>query len=77
VDVLVAAVDQGDDQGPQHTPALSLRVIDRTQTAEVDLGRLSGGGLGDAHGQPLAAEAAVLHSETMKRAVWDYDSPTL
>ena len=60
VNVLMAAVDQRDDQGVEGAALARLGIVDQAQASEVDLGKLAGGNVGDAdRDAPLVAEAAV------------------
>jgi hypothetical protein len=77
VDVLVTAVDQGDDQGPKHSATPEQIVLDQTQPAEVDLGQLARRDVGDTHRRGLLAEAAALDREAVQRAVGDVDPAAL
>ena len=64
VHVLVAAVDQRDDQGVERAALARLGIVDQAQASEVHLGKLARSNLGDAdRDAPLVAEAAVRDGE--------------
>ena len=72
VDVLMAAVNEGDDERVQHPPLPGRGIQHETEPTEVDLGDLAGCHVRDTHGDPSrVGEAAVLRGEAMQRAVGD------
>jgi hypothetical protein len=69
VHVLVTAVAERDDQGPELAAAVGLAIGHESQVAEVDLGQLPGGGFDHAHCGAPAAEVAVERGEPVQGAV--------
>ena len=70
VDVLVAAVNESDDQRVVNAPAPGFRIPHQAQPPEVDLGEFARCRLGTTYRQATPiGEAAVLDGETVKRAV--------
>jgi hypothetical protein len=57
VDVLVAAVDEGDDQRVEHAPASGLGVGHEAEPPEVDLGELARRHVG--HAQTVIRRASA------------------
>jgi len=74
VHVLVAAVDERDDQRVQRVSLPALGIGHQAQATEVDLGELAGGDRSDAHGDaPLVVKPALRDGEPVQRAVRDPD----
>ena len=70
VDVLMAAVDERDDEGVEYTPATRLRIGHQAKPAEVDFGELARPDVGDAHRDALPLmKSAALDREAVQRAV--------
>lgn len=76
LDVLVAAVDQNNQEGPGQPAVAGLGVRNQTQPAEVQFGQLPRFALRHPNHRPLAfAEAAMVDSEPVQRAVGDLHPP--
>jgi hypothetical protein len=74
-DVLVAAVDERDNEGVEDAPPPRLRVGHEAELPEVHLRELARRDLGHAHRDALPlVETAVLDREPVQRAVWDLDA---
>lgn len=75
VDVLVAAVDQRDDESVVNSGLPASGVVDQTESTEVDFGDFTRSHLGAANRHAMRpAEVAVLHGEPVERAVGHSDT---